>query len=147
MAKEIEDKYLVVSDDFKAMATAVKSIRQGYISRAPERTVRIRIVDNRGFITLKGLSAGAARDEYEYEIPAADAAEILSRLCEGKVVSKTRYIVPFAGHTWEVDVFHGDDEGLVVAEIELPDEHTSYDLPPFAGRKVTGDPRYYNSNL
>lgn len=138
---------MVISDSYKAMATARHEIAQGYLSREPERTVRVRLRDDEGFITIKGENRGAARDEYEYPIPASDARSIIDTLCEGTVVSKTRFIVPFAGMTWEIDEFHGRHEGLIIAEIELPDESVEYELPPFVGKKVTGDPRYYNSNL
>lgn len=138
---------MVISDSYKDMAIARHEIAQGYLSRVPERTVRVRLRDDEGFITIKGENNGAARDEYEYPIPADDARSIIDSLCEGAVVSKTRFIVPFAGMTWEIDEFHGRHEGLVIAEIELPDEDAEYELPPFVGKKVTGDPRYYNSNL
>ncbi len=146
MGIEIERKFLVTGDAWRAGARGV-FYRQGYLSAAKERTVRVRIAGSRGFLTIKGESAGAARAEYEYEIPAADAREMLDNLCEKPLVEKTRYTVEFAGRQWEIDEFAGENEGLIVAEIELPDEHVHVELPPWAGREVTGDPRYFNSSL
>lgn len=147
MAKEIEHKFLVKSDNYRLMANAAHRIAQGYISRRPEGTVRVRILDDRAFLTVKGKNDGLVRDEWEYEIPLADAAEMLDRTCEGKSLEKTRYIVDYEGFIWEVDEFHGAREGLVVAEVEVPSADTVFPLPPFVGEEVTGDPAYYNSNL
>ena len=144
MAKEIERKFLV-KDSWQPQSEGIK-IAQGYLSTVPERTVRVRIKGNRGYLTIKGKNQGISRAEFEYEIPVQDAEELL-QLAEQPILVKTRYLEKQGDFTWEVDVFAGENQGLVVAEIELPDEHTPYDLPPFAGRKVTGDPRYYNSNL
>lgn len=146
MAVEIEYKYLVKNDNYKAMATSKVRIRQGYLNREPERTVRVRTKGERGFLTVKGKNSGASRLEFEYEIPKADAEEILT-LCMPPILDKTRYLVPFEGHVWEVDEFHGNREGLVTAEIELHSEDESYSTPDFIGENVTGDPKYYNSNL
>lgn len=147
MALEIERKFLVTDGSFADSAICSRSISQGYLNREPERTVRVRLCDGRGYLTVKTRNCGATRHEWEYEIPAADARAMLGAC--GGVIEKTRYIVPAAedGLKWEVDVFHGRHEGLVVAEIELPTEDTPFTLPPFIGREVTGDPRYYNSNL
>ncbi len=145
MAKEIERKYLVIDDSYKAMASSKRVIVQGYLCNDPERVVRVRIADNDAFITIKSKSHGATRDEWEYPIPADDARQML-RLCSG-IISKTRYIVPNTGLIWEVDAFHGRNQGLVVAELELPSEDATFDLPRFVGREVTGQPQYYNSNL
>lgn len=146
MAFEIERKFLVNDTSYRAMACSHKEISQGYLNRDPERTVRVRIADNAGFITVKGRSSGATRVEFEYEVPCDDARQMLA-LCQGKVLVKTRWIVNYNDFTWEVDEFHGDREGLVVAEIELPDERISFPLPAFVGREVTGDPAFYNSML
>ena len=143
---EIEHTYLVVNDSFKQMANAESEIHQGFLSRIPERTVRVRIKDNRGFITIKGKGAGAAHPEFEYEVPLDDAVQMLS-LCEPPIIKKTRYIVMHDGNRWEVDVFHGDLQGLVIAELEVPNEDYQFALPPFVGLEVTGDKRYYNSQL
>lgn len=146
MGLEIEQKYQVRNDSYRGMSTSVREIRQGYLSRVPERTVRVRTVDDKGFITVKGLTRGLVRLEYEYEIPVTDARELLT-LCEPPVIEKRRYIVDYAGKKWEVDEFMGHLYPLVVAEIELNSEDEQYEIPPFIGKNVTGDPRYYNSNL
>lgn len=146
MAIEIEYKYLVKNDNYKDLATSRTHILQGYLNREPERTVRVRVKGEKGFLTVKGKNSGASRLEFEYEIPKADAEEMLT-LCMPPILDKTRYIVPFDGHVWEVDEFHGAREGLVTAEIELPSESEHYNLPGFIGKNVTGDPQYYNSNL
>ena len=121
-------------------------LQQGYLSTDPERTVRIRLVGERAWLTIKGRSIGASRLEFEYSIPAADARQLLT-LCQSPLIDKTRHRVPFAGHTWEVDVFHGDNQGLVIAEVELEREGEDVQLPAWLGEEVTGDPAYYNSNL
>lgn len=146
MATEIEHKYLVINDSYKAEECAVSEITQGFLSRNPERTVRVRIRDNKAFITIKGKGNGMAHPEYEYSIPLEDAKEMLS-LCEPPVIIKTRYIVMHEGNRWEVDEFHGDLQGLVIAELEVPSEGYRFPLPPFVGTEVTGDSRYYNSQL
>ncbi len=150
MSKETEYKFLVKDDSYKRMATASHEISQGYISRRPEGTVRVRVLDREGFLTVKGANRGATRDEWEYPIPIDDAREMLSRVCQEGVIEKTRWIVPYGGLTWEVDEFHGRRAGLVVAEVELPSPDTPLPaggIPAFAGENVTGDPQYYNSNL
>ena len=146
MAKEIEHKYLVSSGSYVEMATDAVDIAQGYLSRVPERTVRIRVAGERGFITVKGINMGDTRPEYEYEIPRSDAEEML-RMCEGRVIRKRRYYVDYDGLRWEVDRFDGDLAPLVVAEVELDRSRHDYRLPPFVGREVTDDPAYYNSTL
>lgn len=146
MAKEIERKYLVKDDSYRGLATETITIAQGYLNRDPERTVRIRVWNNQGFITVKTRNHGLIRNEWEYEIPLADAREML-QYCE-RPIEKVRYIIPTeAGLKWEVDEFGGRLKGLVVAEIEVPSEETKFPLPHFIGREVTGDPAYYNSNL
>ena len=147
MAKEIERKYLVTDDSYRSLAASRAEISQGYISAEPDHTVRVRISGSRGFITVKTRNIGAVRNEWEYEIPLADARAMLAAACSS-VLSKTRYIVPATdGLRWEVEEFHGCLDGLVVAEIELPREDYPVDSPAFIGREVTGDTRYYNSNL
>jgi len=125
-------------------------IVQGYLSTRKEATVRVRVVRSdgteRGYLTVKGVNRGAVRGEWEYEIPAADAHQLLE-LSQSRIIDKTRYIVPYAGMTWEVDEFGGDLAGLVLAEVEMPTADTVVELPPFAGDEVTGDARYYNSTL
>lgn len=147
MAKEIERKFIVNDPCYKAMATVSHHIVQGYLSRRPEATVRIRVKDQDAFVTIKGITRGATRDEWEYSIPSGDAIDMLERCSEGNVIEKTRYIVPWEGFEWEVDCFHGTLEGLVVAEIELESEDVEFPLPPFVSREVTDDPRYFNSSL
>lgn len=146
MGKEIERKFLVA--DFEAVKEAAREsvrISQGYLSVDPERTIRVRLWGERGFLTVKGLTKGMSRMEYEYEIPAADAREML-RLCIGNVIDKTRYLVDFEGLTWEVDDFHSPRE-LRLAEVELQSESDSPSLPQWVGPEVTGNPEYYNSSI
>lgn len=147
MPIEIERKFLV-SGDFMSGAAEATEIVQGYLSRSPERTVRIRIRGNRGFITIKGKAGEtqSARYEWEKEIPASDARELLT-ICEPFPVTKTRYLVPFGKHIFEVDVFHGDNEGLVMAEVELSAIDEEFEKPSWLGDEVTSDPRYFNSAL
>lgn len=147
MAKEIERKFLVINDGYKNMAVGSEDIRQGYISRNPDSTVRVRTRGDRGYLTIKSRTESISRDEWEYQIPVSDALEMLDRLC-GPVLSKTRYIVPGDAGMWEVDEFHGRLEGLVVAEIELGSAEVEISaLPAFVGLEVSDDPRYFNSNL
>ena len=148
MAQEIEKKFLVIGD-FKSLATKETRITQGYLSSVPERTVRARLKGKKGFLTIKGIgnSTGASRYEWEREIPANEAKELLD-ICENGVIDKTRFIVPEkSGLKFEVDEFYGDNEGLTVAEIELPSEDHPFEKPSWLGEEVTGDPRYYNSML
>lgn len=146
MGLEIERKYLVKGNSYKALTEESHIIRQGYLQREPSRTVRIRICDSKGFITVKGVTTGCTRLEYEYEIPLEDATHMLA-LCEGRVISKVRNIVHHMGMKWEVDAFMDDLSPLTVAEIELPYEDFRFELPDFIGEEVTDDPKYYNSNL
>lgn len=146
MAYEIEHKYLVINDLYKELATGKVEINQGYLNRDPDRTVRVRTLGHKGFLTVKSRNHGAKRLEFEYEIPYDDAVQIL-KLAQPGLVEKTRYMVPFGGLIWEVDEFHGSLEGVSVAEVELPENDIPYDLPPFIGEDITGNPAYYNSNL
>lgn len=146
MGVEIERKYLVKDSSYKAIAKCKSHIVQGYLCREPERTVRVRIRDSKGYITIKGLNHGMMRLEFEYEIPKHDAEEILG-LCNGKILDKTRYIVEYGGFEWEIDEFNNLDDNLVVAEVELPSVNSTVSLPPFIGEEVTGNPKYYNSML
>jgi adenylate cyclase len=145
MGTEIERKFLV-TDPTVVEGVAGVAIRQGYLSRLPERTIRIRRAGERGVITVKGKNTGSRRAEWEYAIPAADADAMLA-ICEPPLLEKTRYRIDVAGRTWEVDVFAGANAGLVMAEVELEAEDAVVELPPWAGAEVTDDPRYYNSNL
>jgi len=146
MATEIERKFLVTDGRWRPLAPAQR-YRQGYLATAAGTTVRVRTVGGRGFLTVKGPSAGAARAEYEYEIPLADANEMLDTLCEGLLIDKQRRKIDHHGRVWEVDEFFGDNSGLVIAEVELDDEAQEVVLPDWVGEEVTGDPRYYNANL
>ena len=147
---EIERKYLVTSDCYKQMAVARRHIRQGYISREKTGTVRVRITNDKAYLTIKGKPAAGhfARYEWEKEIDVHDAEELM-KLCQGTIIDKTRWIVPAIekGLKWEIDEFHDKYEGLVVAEIELADEEQSFELPAFIGTEVTDDPKYYNANM
>lgn len=145
---EIERKFLVNANDFKKLATSSVTIKQAYLSKDPHRTVRIRITDKQAFLTIKGISSanGMSRFEWEKELT-LEEGEMLLKLALPTVIVKTRYIVPLGALSFEVDVFEGDHEGLILAEIELPSEKTFIDLPPWIGKEVTGDKRYYNSYL
>lgn len=147
MATEIERKYRVASDRWRADAGPGEAIRQGYLSTDPDRTVRVRLRgEDTTVLTVKGRNDGPARPEYEYEIPRADGEELLE-LCIGPIVEKTRHLLERGPFTWEIDVFSGANEGLVLAEVELDDEGTEPDLPDWVAEEVTGDPRFYNVNL
>ena len=145
---EIERKFLVNSDAFKEEAFAQNRIKQGYLSSVPERTVRVRIKGNKGFLTIKGISneSGMSRFEWEKEIP-VDEAEKLLRLCESGVIDKTRFEVKTGNHIVEIDEFYGENEGLIMAEIELKSETDSFKKPVCLGHEVTNDKRYYNAYL
>lgn len=147
MATEIEHKYLVTSDQYKREAHTATLYRQGYLTTHKECVVRVRIAGDKAFITIKGQNRGATRPEYEFPIDVAMAQSMLDTLCQSPIIEKTRYLCPYQGHTWEIDAFHGINQGLVIAEIELRDEDEPYDLPPYIGKCVTGIERYYNSNL
>ena len=146
MAKEIERKFLIDLEKIGSLEDGT-AIRQGYIATADKTVVRVRLAGERAYLTLKGENVGVTRTEFEYEIPADDAQEIITVLCNGPVVEKTRYLIVNAGHTWEVDIFHGDNDGLVVAEIELSSEDEAFELPHWATKEVSGDVSYYNSSL
>lgn len=147
MAKEIERKFLVINTSFIDKALSATHIRQTYISTNPDATVRLRIRDDKAYITVKGRNKGVVRDEWEYSIPVSDAEEMAERLAGGFAIDKTRYIVDADGWKWEIDLFHGKHEGLIVAEIEMPSADSKPTLPDFIGKEVTGDVRYYNSVL
>ncbi len=148
MAQEIERKFLVLDDSFKREAFSKSHILQGYICSGHGRTVRIRIRDERAYITIKGPSTngGLSRYEFEQEVPMEDAQQLM-KLCEPGIIDKTRWLVKSGIHTFEVDEFHGDNDGLIVAEVELNTEDEPYEKPHFIGEQVTGDRKYYNSHL
>ena len=145
---EIERKFLVKSDDYKSFASSKTRIVQGFLNTDPNRTVRIRIKGDLGFITVKGKSneTGTSRFEWEKEIP-VDEAESLMKLCEKGILEKSRYEISVGQHTYEVDEFYGDNLGLTVAEIELSSEHENFEKPDWLGEEVTGNVKYYNSQL
>lgn len=148
MAQEIERKFLVSSDEFKAAAAKSVRITQGYLCSIPERTVRVRVKGEKGFLTIKGIGneSGASRYEFEKEITVEEAQELL-KICEPGVIDKTRFLVDHEGHIFEVDEFYGSNEGLTVAEVELTDEKQTVHKPAWLAEEVTGDSRYYNSML
>jgi len=144
MATEIERKFLVSGDGWRGGEGTRFS--QGYLTADPDRTVRVRLAGEKAWLTLKGRPVGISRSEFEYEIPIADAAELL-KLCLPTVIDKTRYCVDHEGHTWEIDVFHGENDGLIVAEVELESEDIQPPIPEWIGQEVSDDPRYFNSHL
>ena len=146
MAIEIERKYLVTDDSWRAGAYGV-TYRQGYLTATKQSTVRVRQAGDKGYLTIKGATQGISRAEFEYEIPLADATAMLDNLCLQPLIEKTRYHIDHAGMTWEVDEFAGDNAGLIVAEVELQDERQTIELPPWVGQEVSADPRYRNANL
>lgn len=147
MALEIERKFLVKDSSFRKIAINSSTIRQAYISDKVNGTVRIRVRDDKAYLTIKGENHGSIRSEWEYEIPVSDAEEMAAELTGGWSIDKVRYIVMADGLRWEIDEFHGRNEGLVLAEVELPSPDAPYSTPPFIGKEVTGDARYYNSVL
>lgn len=145
MPAEIERKFLVANNSWRDGSPGTM-IAQGYLSQDPERTVRVRIGGEKAWLTIKGRTEGISRAEFEYEIPLEDAHELLA-MCLRSVIEKTRHEVSYAGHLWEIDVFHGDNEGLIVAEVELADATISPALPPWVGVEVSAEARYFNSCL
>jgi len=146
MGLEIERKFLVKNNDWKKNTQSSDDIKQGYLSTDAERTVRIRTKNNQAFVTIKGKSIGLTRSEFEYEIPINDAIEML-KLCKPGIIEKTRHYIKYQNHIWELDVFKGDNQGLIVVEIELESENESFISPDWLGEEVTSDSRYFNSYL
>ena len=146
MAKEIERKFLVSTNNWKDDVSTTHVFRQGYLSYDSERTVRVRATEVSGFLTIKGITTGLTRDEFEYEIPLADALALL-QLCERPAIEKKRYLVPHGAHIWEIDVFEGVNAGLIVAEIELQSEDEAFEKPTWLGEEVSGQRKYSNSAL
>jgi adenylate cyclase len=147
MGVEIERKYLVTDDRWRQAVSRVRHVRQGYLSKAGAVAVRVRCVDNEhAFLTVKSAKQGIRRQEFEYPIPVREAEELML-LCEGCVIEKQRYDLQYAGMTWEIDVFLGANEGLVIAEVELAREDQEIEIPPWASSEVTDDERYYNAGL
>ena len=146
MAKEVERKFLVDSDQWRG---GVKGVlyRQGYLVINTNFTIRVRVAGSHGYLTIKISASGITRLEYEYAIPLEDATELLDRLCKNPIIEKTRYRVQHSGMVWEVDEFHGDNNGLVLAEVELDDEHQEINLPKWVGKEVSAIPKFYNASL
>ena len=144
MATEIERKFLVTDDSWRDSVTKSSFYRQGYLANSEGASVRVRVADDKGYLNIKSMTLGVSRHEFEYVIPVIDAEEMLNDLCVGPKIEKTRYFVDHGGHTWEVDVFEGDNDGLVVAEIELGSEDEAFERPPWAGEEVSHETRYYN---
>ena len=146
MGLEIERKYLLKNEDWRKEVESKSIIKQGYLNSNPLRTVRIRITNNKGFLTIKSKNEGSKRKEFEYVIPLTEAQDLIL-LCEQPIIEKTRYLVPINNHTWEIDIFEGINKGLEVAEIELSQENESFEIPNWIGKEVTEEIKYYNSQL
>jgi len=146
LAHEIERKFLIVNEEWRKHTTGIL-YRQGYLSTAPERTVRVRVIGDKAYFTVKGITKGLTRMEFEYEIPVADANQMLDTLCEQPIIEKLRYELDFANLTWEIDEYLGENHGLLIAELELDHEQQVFSLPSWVGIEVSDDPKYYNANL
>lgn len=146
MPVEIERKFLLKSSDWKLECDAGTAIKQGYLNSHKERTVRVRIKGDKGYLTIKGKTENIARQEFEYEIPVEEAVALI-QLCEKPVIEKTRYLVKRDNLTWEIDVFEGENQGLEIAEVELTDEGQALELPAWIGAEVSHDARYFNASL
>lgn len=147
MALEIERKFLIKGDAWRHAVDHSVRMRQGYLANTERGSIRARETGDRGFLNLKSMTLGVNRSEFDYEIPVAEAREILDSLCMRPLIEKVRYYVPYGGHTWEIDVFEGENEGLIVAELELAAVDEPFDIPPWLGDEVSDDPRYYNVSL
>lgn len=146
MAKEIERKFLVIGDKWRELAKGTH-YRQGYLNSIKERTVRIRTIDDKAYLTVKGPTVGVTRMEFEYEIPYNDCIEMLDNLAEKPIIEKARYKIKVDDLVWEIDEFFGVNDGLIVAEVELQSEEQKFEKPEWIGEEISGDPRYFNSNL
>ena len=144
MATEIERKFLLVSEEWRALVTRSESFRQGYLSNSKRASVRVRIADNQATLNIKGMTVGVQRLEYECPLPLAEAAELLDELCARPLIEKTRHFVEFGGKLWEIDEFRGDNVGLIVAEVELDSPDEPIAMPTWAGKDVSHLERYYN---
>jgi adenylate cyclase len=147
MALEIERKYLVKNDNWKLFVESETVMKQAYLSTQGKSSIRVRVAQDKAYLSIKSAIAGIRRSEFEYPIPLADAEQMLAELVEGSVIDKVRYLVRCGAHVWELDVFHGDNAGLVVAELELASEDETFARPEWLGEEVSGDPRYYNASL
>ena len=147
MAVEIERKYLVVNDKWKSFVESEAAMKQGYLATVANASIRVRVAKGRAYLNIKSATVGIRRAEYEYEIPLQDGEEMLANLTSGSVIDKVRYKVRCGDHVWDLDLFHGDNSGLMVAEVELDSEDESFEMPQWAGEEVSGDVKYYNSSL
>ncbi len=147
MAQEIEHKFLIKNNDWVEHVDKSSEYKQGYLISDDKRSIRVRISNNTAWLNIKSASIGTLRQEYEYEIPLEEGKEILNTLCEKPMIEKIRHFVPYKQHLWEIDVFSGDNEGLVVAEVELSKVGEAFEKPPWLGNEVTDDIRYYNNQL
>lgn len=144
MALEIERKFLLCDDSWRQSVERQEYYQQGYLSGTERCSIRIRVTNDRAFLNIKSATLGIQRTEYDYPIPLNDARQMLEQFCQGAMIEKTRYFVHYGRHVWEIDVFEGDNQGLVVAEVELTDVDEAFDKPPWIGEEVSDDPRYYN---
>jgi adenylate cyclase len=147
MAVEIEHKFLLANNEWRKQVSYSVKYKQGYLSAVATSSIRVRISDEQAWLNIKSATIGTHRHEYEYEIPLSDAHEIMSNLCRKPIVEKTRHLVIHDGNTWEIDEFEGDNDGLIVAEIELTEVGATFSTPTWLGEEVTSDHRYYNNNL
>lgn len=147
MAVEIERKFLVRDNAWRSQVSSRTLLRQGYLANTARASIRVRLAGDEGWLSVKAMTPGRSRSEYELPVPVADAREMLDRLCEGPLIEKWRHIVPFAGHHWEIDEFLGDNAGLVIAELELDSEEERFERPGWLGAEVTHEERYYNFRL
>ncbi|MCU7853785.1 MAG: CYTH domain-containing protein [Candidatus Thiodiazotropha sp. (ex Monitilora ramsayi)] len=147
MGLEIERKFLVINEQWKSHVESESRLKQGYLATQSNATIRVRISEKQAMLNIKGATSGIRRSEYEYEIPLQDAQEILDNLTEDSIIDKVRYQVRCDDHIWDLDVFHGDNAGLIVAEIELSTEDENFRVPEWAGLEVSGDVKYYNASL
>ncbi len=147
MPVEIERKYLVVNDKWKLHVESEATLKQGYLATLPNASIRVRVAKGSAHLNIKSVTLGISRSEYEYEIPLEEGEEILANLTAGPIIDKVRYKVRCGNHIWDLDLFHGDNEGLIVAEVELDAEDETFEMPEWAGEEVSGDPKYYNASL
>jgi adenylate cyclase len=147
MAVEIERKYLVINDKWKGAVESESAMKQGYLATVDNASIRIRVANGKAFLNIKSATLGIRRSEYEYEIPLQDGEEMLANLTAGAVIDKVRYKVRCGDHLWDLDLFHGDNRGLVVAEVELDAEDETFEIPEWVGAEVSGDAKYYNASL
>jgi len=147
MAVEIERKYLVINDKWKSSVDSESTLKQGYLATVPKASIRVRVANDKAHLNIKSVTLGISRSEYEYEIPLEDGEEMLANLTTDPIIDKVRYRVRCGDHTWDLDLFHGDNEGLIVAEIELASEDEVFEVPEWVGEEVSGDPKYYNASL